>query len=98
MVYLLHRYFVRDGREEAESLLARRSGDADNPRLLGAFNEATPDWLAFYMFTFFTDRGGKFQLCPPAESGCDRLARNCRFRLTEEAHHLFSGETVLTRT
>ena len=52
MVYLLHRYFGRDGREEAESLLARRSGDTDNPRILGAFNEPTPDWLAFYMFTF----------------------------------------------
>jgi len=59
MVYLLHRYFGRDGREEAESLLARRSGDADNPRILGAFNEPTPDWLAFYMFTFFTDRDGQ---------------------------------------
>src|SRR5437867_7910610 len=63
MVYLLHRYFGRDGREEAEALLARRSGDTDNPRILGAFNEPTPDWLAFYMFTFFTDRDGKFQLC-----------------------------------
>src|SRR5580704_1174190 len=71
MVYLLHRYFGRDGREEAESLLARRSGDTDNPRILGAFNEPTPDWLAFYMFTFFTDRDGKFQLCALAESGFD---------------------------
>src|SRR5712664_1919533 len=62
MVYLLHRYFGRDGREEAEALLGRRSGDADNPRILGAFNERTPDWLAFFMFTFFTDRDGKFQL------------------------------------
>ncbi len=79
MVYLLHRYFGRDGREEAESLLARRSGDADNPRILGAFNEPTPDWLAFYMFTFFTDRDGKFQLCALAESGFDPLARTCRF-------------------
>ncbi len=39
MVYLLHRYFGRDGREEAEALLGRRSGDEDNPRILGAFNE-----------------------------------------------------------
>ncbi len=45
MVYLLHAYFGRDGREEAEALLERRSGDADNPRILGAFNEKTPDWL-----------------------------------------------------
>src|ERR1700678_3054334 len=66
MVYLLHRYFGRDGREEAEALLERRSGDADNPRILGAFNEPTPDWLAFFM-------------------------------LTEEAHHMFVGETGISR-
>ncbi len=97
MVYLLHRYFGRDGREEAESLLERRSGDADNPRILGAFNEPTPDWLAFFMFTFFTDRDGKFQLCALAESGFDPLARTCRFMLTEEAHHMFVGETGVSR-
>src|ERR1700729_3796097 len=97
MVYLLHRYFGRDGREEAEALLERRSGDADNPRILGAFNEPTPDWLAFYMFTFFTDRDGKFQLCALAESGFDPLSRTCRFMLTEEAHHMFVGETGVGR-
>src|SRR3546814_2381362 len=59
MVYLLDAYFGRDGREEAEALLQRRSGDDDKPRILGAFNEATPDWLSFFMFTFFTDRDGK---------------------------------------
>src|SRR6201996_7416258 len=97
MVYLLHRYFGRDGREEAESLLQRRSGDADNPRILGAFNEQTPDWLSFYMFTFFPDRDGKFQLCALAESGFDPLARTCRFMLTEEPHHMFVGETGVAR-
>src|SRR6202451_1492277 len=97
MVYLLHRYFGRDGREEAEALLDRRSGDADNPRILGAFNEPTPDWLAFYMFTFFTDREGKFQLSALAESGFDPLARTCRFMLTEEAHHMIVGESGVAR-
>src|SRR5437762_9971049 len=97
MVYLLHRYFGRDGREEAEALLERRSGDADNPRILGAFSEPTPDWLAFYMFTFFTDRDGKFQLAALAESAFDPLARTCRFMLTEEAHHMFVGETGVGR-
>ncbi|OLC84463.1 MAG: benzoyl-CoA oxygenase subunit B [Acidobacteria bacterium 13_1_40CM_4_65_8] len=97
MVYLLHRYFGRDGREEAESLLERRSGDVDNPRILGAFNEPTPDWLAFFMFTFFTDRDGKYQLSSLAESGFDPLARTCRFMLTEEAHHMFVGETGIGR-
>src|SRR3954447_24658627 len=36
MVYLLHSYFGRDGREEAEALLQRRSGNRDKPRILGA--------------------------------------------------------------
>lgn len=97
MVYLLHRFFGRDGREEAEALLERRSGDTDNPRILGAFNEPTPDWLAFFMFTYFTDRDGKFQLCALAESGFDPLARTTRFMLTEEAHHMFVGESGVAR-
>jgi benzoyl-CoA 2,3-dioxygenase component B len=98
MVYLLHRYFGRDGREEAEFLLERRSGNADNPRILGAFNEETRHWLAFFMFTFFTDRDGKFQLASLAESAFDPLSRTCRFMLTEEAHHMFVGESGIART
>ena len=97
MVYLLHRYFGRDGREEADALLQRRSGDPDNPRILGAFNERTPDWLAFFMFTYFTDRDGKFQLCALAESSFDPLARTTKFMLTEEAHHMFVGESGVSR-
>ena len=97
MVYLLHAYFGRDGREEAQALLERRSGDADRPRILTAFNERTPDWLALFMFTFLTDRDGKFQLHSLAESAFDPLARTCRFMLTEEAHHMFVGITGLTR-
>ncbi|HXH03677.1 MAG TPA: benzoyl-CoA 2,3-epoxidase subunit BoxB [Candidatus Competibacteraceae bacterium] len=98
MVYLLMRYFGRDGREEAEALLARRSGSQDKPRILGAFNEATPDWLSFFMFTYFTDRDGKMQLESLAQSGFDPLSRTCRFMLTEEAHHMFVGETGVGRT
>jgi benzoyl-CoA 2,3-epoxidase subunit B len=97
MVYLLQKYFGADGREEAEALLQRRSGDADTPRMLGAFNEETPDWLSFFMFTFFTDRDGKMQLEALAQSGFDPLSRTCRFMLTEEAHHMFVGETGVTR-
>ena len=97
MVYLLHAYFGRDGREEAELLLERHSGDADKPRILGAFNEPTPDWLSYYMFTYFTDRDGKYQLAALAESGFDPLARTCQFMLTEEAHHMFVGESGIMR-
>ena len=97
MVYLLQKYFGRDGREEADDLLRRRSGDADSPRMLGAFNEATPDWLSFFMFTYFTDRDGKMQLHSLAQSGFDPLSRTCRFMLTEEAHHMFVGETGISR-
>ena len=97
MVYLLHRYFGRDGREEAAELLQRRSGDPDKPRILQAFNQPCDDWLNFFAFTMFTDRDGKFQLCALAESGFEPLSRTCRFMLTEEAHHMFVGEAGMGR-
>jgi benzoyl-CoA 2,3-dioxygenase component B len=97
MVYLLHRYFGRDGRDEADEMLERHSGDSDHPRILGAFNEATPDWLSFFFFTYFTDRDGKFQLASLRESGFDPLSRTCDFMLKEEAHHMFVGATGVGR-
>ena len=97
MVYLLHAYFGRDGREEAEDLLRRNSGSADSPRILGAFNEETPDWLSFFMFTYFTDRDGKYQLGTLKESAFDPLSRTCEFMLKEEAHHMFVGTTGVDR-
>jgi benzoyl-CoA 2,3-dioxygenase component B len=97
MVYLLHSYFGRDGREESEELLERRSGSSDKPRILEAFNEPIEDWLSFYMFTTFTDRDGKYQLLALAESGFDPLSRTTRFMLTEEAHHMFVGESGVRR-
>ncbi len=97
MVYMLQKYLGRDGREEAEGLLQRRSGDKDRPRILGAFNEKTPDWVSFFMFTTFTDRDGKMQLESLAQSGFDPLSRTCRFMLTEEGHHMFVGRTGVER-
>src|SRR5690242_12904032 len=97
MVYLLHAHFGRDGREEAEELLERHSGDPNKPRILGTFNEPMDNWLSFFMFTYFTDRDGKFQLKSFAESAFDPLARTTRFMLTEEAHHMFVGETGVGR-
>ena len=98
MVYLLHAYFGREGREEAEQLLKRNSGDLNSPRILGAFNEKNTDWLQFFMFTYFTDRDGKYQLGTLKESAFDPLARTCEFMLKEEAHHMFVGATGVQRT
>jgi len=97
MVYLLHSYFGRDGRDEAEELLARQSGNRDKPRILEAFNEPIDNWLDFFMFTMFTDRDGKSQLMSLSESSLDPLSRTTRFMLTEEAHHMFVGETGVAR-
>ena len=98
MVYLLQAYFGREGRAEAEQLLKRNSGDLDSPRILGAFNEQTTDWLQFFMFTYFTDRDGKYQLGTLKESAFDPLARTCEFMLKEEAPHMFVGTTGVQRT
>src|SRR3954462_10554565 len=97
MVYLLHGYFGRDGRDEADALLERRSGNPDKPRILEAFNQPCDDWLNFFCFTMFTDRDGKYQLAALAESGFEPLARTCQFMLTEEAHHMFVGDTGISR-
>lgn len=97
MVYLLQKYFGKAGREEAHDLLLRQSGSDERPRMLGAFNEETPDWLSFFMFTYFTDRDGKMQLEALAQSGFDPLSRTCRFMLAEEAHHMFVGYTGVNR-
>src|SRR6188768_3037827 len=97
MVYLLHKFFGKDGRDEADELLNRRSGDPDKPRIQGAFNQPCDHWLSFFAFTMFTDRDGKYQLAALAESGFDPLARSTQFMLTEEAHHLFVGDTGLQR-
>lgn len=97
MVYLLHAYFGRDGREEADELLERRSGDEDKPRILDAFNQPCTDWLTFFCFATFTDRDGKYQLGALAESAFDPLSRTCRFMLTEEAHHLDVGQKGVER-
>lgn len=97
MVYLLHTYFGRDGRDEAEEMLDRSSGDADKPRMLEAFNSPIDNWLDFFMFAMFTDRDGKSQLMSLSESALDPLSRTTRFMLTEEAHHLFVGESGISR-
>jgi benzoyl-CoA 2,3-dioxygenase component B len=97
MVYLLHAYFGREGRDEAEGLLQRNSGSPDSPRILGAFNEETADWLAFFMFTYFTDRDGKYQLGTLKESAFDPLSRTAEFMLKEEAHHMMVGTTGVDR-
>src|SRR5574342_832765 len=97
MVYLLHSYFGRDGRDEAEELLERQSGNRDKPRILEAFNEPIDNWLDFFCFTMFTDRDGKSQLMSLSESSLDPLSRTTRFMLTEEAHHMFVGETGIAR-
>ncbi len=97
MVYLLHTYFGKDGREEAEAMLHRHSGDPDNPRILEAFNKPIETWVDFFCFTTFTDRDGKYQLAALAESGFDPLARTTQFMLTEEAYHMQTGENGVGR-
>src|SRR5260370_21858071 len=97
MVYLLQAHFGRDGREDAKDLVRRWSGSLESPRILGAFNEETPDWLSFYMFTYFTDRDGKYQLGTLKESAFDPVSRTCEFMLKEEAHHMMVGTTGIDR-
>src|SRR5260221_5328377 len=97
MVYLLQVNLGRDGRDEADAVLERRSGNPDKPRILEAFNQPCDDWLNFCSFPIFPDRDGKSQVSALAESGFEPLARTCKFMLTEDAHHMFVGDTGLSR-
>ncbi len=101
MVYLLHKYFGRDGCEEGEALLERRSGDADTPRILQAFNEKTPDWLSFFMFTYFTDRDGKTASWPHHQVHADRRGaphvRGRKRRVARDPAHLPGDERAEDR-
>jgi benzoyl-CoA 2,3-dioxygenase component B len=97
MVYLLHAHFGREGRDEADGLLERHSGSIDRPRILETFNTDTSDWLSMFMFAYFTDRDGKFQLSALRESGFDPLSRTASFMLKEEAYHMSVGSTGIER-
>jgi benzoyl-CoA 2,3-dioxygenase component B len=79
MVYLLHSYFGRDGRDEAEELLARQSGNRDKPRILDAFNEPIENWL-----------DSSCSRCSPIAMGsrsCCRFPKARWIRLAHDALH-----------
>jgi len=95
MVYLLHAYFGRDGREEAEQLLRRHSGDTTARRILGAFNEQTTTGCRFH-FTYFTDRDGNTSSAR-SESGFDRWP-DLRVHAARGGAHMFVGTTGVQRT
>jgi benzoyl-CoA 2,3-dioxygenase component B len=97
MVHLLLEHIGAEARDDARELLTRRSGSADNPRILDAFNNPLQDWLSYFIWCFLADRDGKYQLLSVSESAFDPLARSTQFMLTEEAHHMFIGEDGLRR-
>ena len=95
MVYLLHRYSAATDATKP-TRCSTTAPVTRITRILGAFNEATPDWLSFFLFTYFTDRDGKYQLASLPRA-FDPLARTCDFMLKEEAHHMFVGASGIGR-
>jgi len=97
MVHLLLAHFGTDGVLEAEALLERLSGDADNPRLLDAFNCPTDDWLSHFMWCFLADRVGKYQVQAVTQCAFAPLARTTKFMMFEEPLHISFGVIGLER-
>ncbi len=89
------KFFGSSGKLEAQKLLERRA--FNDSRLLGAFNQTVQDWLDFYCYTELVDRDGKFQLIMLSHSGFKPLAASMKPMLTEEAYHLLTGHSGLTR-
>jgi benzoyl-CoA 2,3-dioxygenase component B len=89
-------HFGRDGRERPKRLLSAASGDPEKPRILGAFNPPIETWLSFFMFTYFTDRDGKYQ-CSTQRERFRSPARTTRFMLTERSAPHVVGESGVMR-
>lgn len=95
MCHVLVNYFGDSGKLEARKLLERRA--YEGTRLLGAFNQEMENWIAFFTYTCFIDRDGKFQLTMLHPSSFAPLSRSMGPMLKEEAFHLFTGQSGLAR-
>ena len=95
MCHVLVKDFGDSGKLEARKLLERRA--YQGTRLLGAFNQPMEHFLEFFVYTCFIDRDGKYQLTMLQHSGFAPLARSMGPMLKEEAFHLFTGQTGLSR-
>src|SRR5262252_7415950 len=100
----LRRIIVTQGDTEPASVEQQRQLGKTCPSLYDLRNlfqvnveEGRHLWAMVYLLHRFSDRDGKYQLAALAQSGFDPLARTTRFMLTEEAHHLFVGETGVDR-
>jgi benzoyl-CoA 2,3-epoxidase subunit B len=95
MCHVLVNHFGDSGKLEARKLLERRA--YQGTRLLGAFNQPINHFLEFFVYTCFIDRDGKYQLTMLHHSGFAPLARSMGPMLKEEAFHLFTGQSGLSR-
>jgi len=95
MSHVLVSHFGDTGKLEARKLLERRAFEGN--RLLGAFNQPLENWLEFFVYTAFIDRDGKYQLSMLHHSGFAPVANSMGPMLKEEAFHLFTGQSGLTR-
>lgn len=95
MCHVLISNFGESGKLEAQKLLERRA--YKNTRLLGAFNRNVDDFIDFVTYTCFIDRDGKYQLTMLHHSSFAPLSRSMGPMLKEEAFHLFTGQTGLSR-
>jgi benzoyl-CoA 2,3-dioxygenase component B len=95
MCHVLVSHFGESGKLEARKLLERHA--YDGTRLLGAFNKEMESWLDFFTYTCFIDRDGKFQLTMLHPSSFAPLSKSMGPMLKEEAFHLFTGQSGLSR-
>ncbi len=95
MCHVLIDNFGESGKLEARKLLERRA--YNGTRLLGAFNKVVENFIDFVTYTCFIDRDGKYQLTMLHHSSFAPLSRSMGPMLKEEAFHLFTGQSGLSR-
>jgi benzoyl-CoA 2,3-dioxygenase component B len=95
MCHVLVTNFGDSGKLEARKLLERRA--YNGTRLLGAFNQEMENWIDFFTYTCFIDRDGKYQLTMLRPTSFAPLSSSMGPMLKEEAFHLFTGQSGLSR-
>ena len=100
----LRRLIVTQGDTEPASVEQQRRLGLTCPSLYDLRNlfqvnveEGRHLWAMVYLLHAYFGRDGRFQLKSLAESAFDPLSRSCRFMLAEEAFHMFTGASGITR-
>ena len=88
--------FGRDGREEAEACWSARAAMKNN-LAFWRLQRKTPDWLAFFMFTCFTDRDPENSSSQRWPNPRSTAGAHHQIHADRRGHHMLSASPGVSR-